>query len=265
MNVQPVGLQLRQWRQRRRLCQLDLAGDADISARHLSFVETGRSLPSREMILHLSEHLEVPARERNLLLVAAGYAPVFSERPLSDPSLKPARDAIDAVLNSHKPYPCFAVDRHWNIVASNQALPEMYEGVAPELLAVPINGLRLALHPHGLAQRTLNLGEWRTHLLARLAQQVNVTADRTLVALLRELSNYPAPPPSHRPQPGDVLVPFRIDTALGELSFFSTTMVFGTPVDITLSELAIESFFPADEATVAAVRKSAGAISLPPT
>jgi transcriptional regulator with XRE-family HTH domain len=263
MTVQPVGIQLRQWRQRRRLSQLDLAGDADISARHLSFVETGRSLPSREMVLHLCEHLDVPARERNVLLVAAGYAPVFFERPLNDPSLKPARDAIDAVLNSHKPYPCFAIDRHWNIVASNLALPEMYEGMAPELRTPPINALRLALHPKGLAPRTINLGEWRAHLLTRLAQQVNLTADHALVALLRELSAYPSPPAAHRPQAGDVLVPFRIATSLGELSFFSTTMVFGTPVDITLSELAIESFFPADAATVAAVKKSTGSISLP--
>jgi transcriptional regulator with XRE-family HTH domain len=258
MTVQPVGNQLRQWRQRRRLSQLDLACEAEISTRHLSFVETGRSLPSREMILHLAEYLEIPARERNVLLVAAGYAPVFSERSLSDPSLKPARDAIDAVLQSHKPYPCFAIDRHWTIVASNLALPEMYEGVAPELRTGPINALRIALHPKGLAPRIVNLGEWRAHLLSKLAQQVHLTADPVLIALLAELSAYPAPPALQSAPATDVLVALRIATSLGELSFFSTTMVFGTPVDITLSELAIESFFPADEATVTAVKKSAG-------
>src|SRR5262245_19994630 len=172
MNIQPVGSHLRQWRQRRRMSQLDLALGAEISTRHLSFLETGRSSPSREMILRLSDELEIPMRERNVLLVAGGFAPIFSERSLNDPALAPARQAIDLILESHKPYPAFAVDRHWKIGASNAALQELYEGVDPELMKPPVNALRLSLHPKGVAQRIENLAEWRAHLLHRLRQQV---------------------------------------------------------------------------------------------
>src|SRR3569832_2320796 len=160
-----IGDHLREWRQRRRLSQLDLAGAAEISARHLSFVETGRATPSREMSLHLSEQLAIPMRERNVLLDAAGYAPIFPERPLSDPALAPVRDAIDKVLEGLKPYPAFALDRHWNIVASNRALQPMYEDVDPQLLERPVNAMRLSLHPNGLAPRIETLAEWRGHLL----------------------------------------------------------------------------------------------------
>jgi transcriptional regulator with XRE-family HTH domain len=253
MNAQPVGIHLRQWRQRRRLSQLDLASEAEISPRHLSFVETGRSTPSREMILHLSEQLEIPMRERNVLLVAAGYAPIFPERSLSDTALAPARAAIDLVLESHKPYPAFALDRHWNVVASNSALQAMYEGVVPDLLERPVNAMRLTLHPEGLSKRTENLGEWRAHLVHRLRQQAEMTADPKLLALLQEVSAYPAPPAPHGHDANAMVVPFRLRVRGGVLSFFSTTMVFGTPVDVTLSEIAVESFFPADAATVALV------------
>ncbi len=256
---QPVGTLLREWRQRRRLTQLDLALDADISPRHLSFVETGRAQPSREMLLHLSEELEIPLRERNTLLVAAGFAPMFKERKLDDAALARAREAIGLVLEGQKPFPAFALDRHWNVAASNSALQELYEGVAEELMRPPVNALRLSLHPRGIAPRIENLGEWRAHLLARLRKQIELTADPVLKELMQEVSGYPEPE-SHAPEAGleqAVLVPLKIRTSLGRLSFMSTTTVFGTPVDVTLSELAIEMFFPADQATAEAVRRAA--------
>jgi transcriptional regulator with XRE-family HTH domain len=260
--TQPVGGLLRQWRQRRRLSQLDLACDAGISTRHLSFVETGRAQPSRDMLLHLSEQLDVPVRERNVLLVAAGYAPMFPERPLRDPALAAARAAIDLVLDRQKPYPAFALDRHWNIVASNAALPELYDGVAPELLQPPVNAMHLSLHPHGLAPRIVNLAEWRAHLLFRLRRQVELTADPELIKLLRDVSSYPssAGTPIEAAQlEHEIVIPFRIKAAGEILSFFSMTTVFGTPVDVMLSELALELFFPADHATEAAVRRMGAA------
>jgi transcriptional regulator with XRE-family HTH domain len=255
-----VGGLLRQWRQHRRLSQLDLACDAGISTRHLSFVETGRAHPSREMLLHLSEQLDVPVRDRNVLLVAAGYAPMFPERPLTDPVLTAARSAIDLVLERQKPYPAFALDRQWRVVASNAALPELYEGVAADLLEPPVNAMRLSLHPQGLAPRIVNLGEWRAHLLYRLRRQVELTADRALIHLLHEVSAYPAPLDRSRKIPNvehEIAVPLRITTAAGVLSFLSMTTVFGTPVDVMLSELALEMFFPADDDTAAAVERLA--------
>ena len=229
------------------------------SARHLSFVETGRSLPSREMILHLAEQLEIPMRERNVLLVAAGYAPIFPERSLDDPALASARKAIDVVLEGHKPYPAFAIDRHWTVIASNAALPELYVGVSAALLQQPINALRLSLHPQGLAPQIVNLAEWRAHVLARLRRQVDITADPVIVDLLKEISAYPMPDglsPGHATtNQYEVAVPFKVVTEAGVLSFFTTTTIFGTPVDVTLSELALELFFPADAATAEAVRR----------
>ena len=252
--AQPVGALLREWRQRRRMTQLDLALEANISARHLSFVETGRSQPSREMLLHLSEELDIPLRQRNALLTSAGFAPMFAERRLDDAALASAREAIDLVLAAQKPFPAFALDRHWNIAASNGALPQLYEGIAPELLAPPMNALRLSLHPGGLAPRIVNLAEWRAHLLLRLRRQVELTGDAQLAELLREASGYPAPPALEVPEHA-VLVPCRIRTPAGLLAFFSTTTIFGSPVDVTLSELALESFFPADSQTAQAVRQ----------
>jgi transcriptional regulator with XRE-family HTH domain len=253
--TQTVGDLLREWRTRRRMSQLVLASEAEISTRHLSFVESGRATPSREMIMHLAERLEVPLRARNALLVAAGYAPLFRERPLSDPQLGAAREAVDRVLKGHEPYPAVAVDRHWTIVAANGALAPLVAPAAPALLAPPVNALRLSLHPDGIASSIVNWHTWRAHLLARLQRQVEASGDATLAALHDELAGYPAPAGAEDPTPGEaapsnaIAVPLRLDTPHGVLSFFSTTTVFGTPVDVTLSELAIEAFFPADPRT----------------
>ena len=258
--VRPIGDHLREWRQRRRLSQLDLALEAEISTKHLSFLETGRAQPSREMVLHLAERLEVPLRERNVLLVSAGFAPVFPQRPLGDPALQPARKAVDLVLKGHEPYPAIAIDRHWTLIAHNAAVPPLFGAADPALLQPPVNVLRLSLHPKGLAPRIANLGEWRAHLLTRLRQQIDVTADGELMRLLDELSAYPAPGGAKAPRAtvsddyAGVVVPLQFVTDAGTLSLFSTTTIFGTPVDVTLSELAIESFFPADAATAALLR-----------
>jgi transcriptional regulator with XRE-family HTH domain len=254
-----VGELLRDWRQRRRLTQMDLALEADISSRHLSFVETGRAQPSRHLLTHLSEVLEVPLRERNRILMAGGFAPIYAERSLDDDALATARAAIDIVVAAQKPYPAFALDRHWNIAVTNQALPELYDGVAPALMQPPVNALRASLHPQGIAARIVNLAEWRAHLLFRLRKQIDLTGDETLRALLHEVLSYSydgnqlqkdKEPHIHH----SVLVPLTLHTPLGLLSFFSTTTVFGTPVDVTLSELAIEMFFPADAETDRLVR-----------
>lgn len=249
-----VGEQLRDWRQRRHYSQLDLAGLADISARHLSFIETGRSLPSRAMLLRLSDRLEIPLRERNRLFTAAGYAPLYGERRLDAPGLEAARRAVELVLRGHEPYPALAVDRHWNMHSANRAVAPFLKGVAAELLEPPINVLRLSLHPEGVAPRIANLGEWRAHLLHRLRQQVESGGDPVLAALLEELEGYPAPAHDGQPQPGALAVPMRMRSEVGELSFISTTTVFGTPLEVELSELAIESFFPADERTARILR-----------
>lgn len=251
-----VGDHIRDWRARRRLTQMDLALDAEISPKHLSFIETGRSRPSRQMVLHLAEQLDVPLRERNAMLVAAGFAPVFSERPLDAPDLAAARRAVDLVLKGHEPYPALAVDRHWNLVAANAALgPFMV--AEPELLTQPMNVLRMTLHPKGLAPRIVNLTEWRSHLLDRLRRQIDATADAGLQALHDELKAYPAPPAAvgvpHGQDLGGVAVPMRLQTEQGVLSFISTVTVFGTPTDVTLSELALETFFPADDFTAKAL------------
>jgi transcriptional regulator with XRE-family HTH domain len=264
-SIRPVGDLLREWRQRRRLSQLDLASEAEISTRHLSFLETGRSQPSRDMVLHLAEQLDVPLRDRNVLLQAAGYAAVFPEHPLGDPALKAARQAIDQVLAGHEPNPALAVDRHWTLIASNAATRRLLAGTDPALLHPPVNVLRLSLHPEGLAPRTANLGEWREHLLARLRRQIDISGDPVLVRLLRELRDYPGSdgPGSDGSDGVDrdataVAVPIRLITEAGVLAFFSTTTVFGTPVDITLSELAVEAFFPADQQTAETLRRLAG-------
>ena len=257
-----IGDHLREWRQRRHLSQLDLAGDAEISARHLSFVETGRAAPSREMVLKLAERLEVPLRERNVLLVAAGFAPAFPQRSLDDPALKSARAAIDLVLKAHEPNPALAYDRHWNLVTANRMVAPLLAGIPERLLGQPFNILRLAFHPEALAARTVNLAEWCGHLLERLHRQCEVTADPELLKLYQELKAYPIPARS-APLPADnVAIPLKLRSEGGEvLSFFSTTMVFGTPVDITLSELALETFFPADDLTARRMREMAASLS----
>jgi transcriptional regulator with XRE-family HTH domain len=261
-----IGDLFREWRQRRRLSQLDLALRADVSARHLSFVETGRSQPSREMVLHLAERLEVPLRERNALLLAAGYAPAFTERPLQDPALAGARDAVERVLAGHEPYPALAVDRHWNVVTANRAIAPFLTCVSPVLQQPPVNVLRASLHPDGMAPRIANLGEWRAHIFARLRRQIDLSGDPVLADLLGELRGYPAPGGDAAPtdRPAAVVVPLRFVSPAGMLDFVSTTMVFGTPLDITLSELALEMFFPADAATGAILRDLAGGRDNPP-
>jgi transcriptional regulator with XRE-family HTH domain len=256
----PFGDHLRQWRQQRRLSQLDLAQEAEISTRHLSFVETGRSMPSREMVLRLAERLDIPLRERNALLVSAGYAPMYRERPLDDPALAPARQAVEAILKSHEPNPALAVDRHWNLVAANRMLPHLMQGASPVLLEPPVNVLRLSLHPEGLAPKIANLVQWRSHIFERLRHQVQVTGDSALASLLEELRSYPVPDGCDERLEGEmlgVLMPFRFRTPQGTLSFISTTTIFGTPVDVTLQELALETFFPADETTAQALRQLA--------
>ncbi|MDO9358820.1 MAG: helix-turn-helix transcriptional regulator [Polaromonas sp.] len=260
-SAQPFGEHLRHWRQHRRLSQLDLASEADISTRHLSFVETGRSVPSREMVLRLSERLDIPLRERNTLLVAAGYAPMYRERALSDPALASARQAVELILKSHEPWPALALDRHWNIVAHNRMVPMLLAGADASLLQAPVNVLRLSLHPQGLAPKIANLAQWRNHLFERLRQQIAATADPALAALLDELRAYPGEENRDEPEKlhldGEhlgVAMPFRFSTPAGVLSFISTTTIFGTPVDVTLQELAMETFFPADDFTTQTLR-----------
>lgn len=260
----PIGAHLRHWRQHRHLSQQGLALEADISTRHLSYLETGRSAPSREMVLRLAERLAVPLRERNALLVAAGFAPMYQARPLDHPDLAAARQAVELVLKGHEPNPALAVDRHWNLVAANALVPLLLEGVAPHLLAPPVNVLRLSLHPEGLGPRLVNPAQWRAHLLHRLQQQIAATSDAQLQALHDEIAAYPEEGAERHASPhhgaaSDIVVPFQLRTPQGVLlSFISTITIFGTPVDVTLQELAVESFFPADAATQAALAQLAG-------
>ena len=251
------GALLRVWRQRRRRSQLDLALDAEVSQRHLSFVESGRATPSREVVVRLAEQLDVPLRERNTLLLAAGYAPLYAERPLDDPAMRPVQQAVELILRAHAPHPALAVNRHWHMVAANASVAALLTGVADSaLLTPPVNVLRLSLHPRGLAPHVANLPEWRAHLLERLRRQVEASADPVLTALLAELAAFDAPPdgrpaaPAHAHYlPTGIAVPLQLNTAQGRLSLISTTTVFGTPVEVTLSELAIEAFYPADDIT----------------
>jgi transcriptional regulator with XRE-family HTH domain len=253
-----IGEYLRDWRQRRHRSQLDLAVDAEISARHLSFVETGRASPSREMVMKLAERLDVPLRERNVLLVAAGYAPAFAQRSLDGPMLKSARAAIELVLKAHEPNPALAYDRHWNLVTANRMVAPLLEGIPERLLGKPVNIMRLAFHPEGLAARTVNVAEWCGHLLERLHRQCEATADPELLKLYDDLNSYRLPARAAPLSPdNNVAIPLKLRHDGEVLSFISTTMVFGTPVDITLSELALETFFPADDFTAERMRKIA--------
>lgn len=254
-HTRPVGDLLREWRQRRRLSQLALALDAEISTKHLSFLETGRSRPSRDMLLHLAELLDIPLRERNALLQAAGFAALYPQHALSDPEMQAARQAMEAVLTAHDPYPALAIDRHWTLVSANRATGRLLAAaVAPKLLEPPANVLRASLHPDGLAPAIANLPVWRGHILARLRQQIAATADPALSDLLQELAAYPGG--TEHPAPSDTGLVIPLQLRLGDrvLSLFGTTTVFGTPVDITLAELALEAFYPADAQTAEALR-----------
>ncbi|WP_274630691.1 helix-turn-helix domain-containing protein [Arvimicrobium flavum] len=241
------------------MSQLDLAGEAEISQRHLSFVESGRAAPSRDMVIRLAEGLDIPLRQRNRMLLAAGFAPHYSERPVNGPSLAPAMDTVRAVLKGHEPCPAIAVDRHWNMIASNEAIAPFLAGVEdPSLLQPPVNVLRLSLHPKGVAPHIVNLAEWKAHLLERLRRQVDTSGDSTLEELESELRAYPGGVSQTRIVHNEgtaIAHMLRLKAGDAVLSFISTITVFGTPLDVTLSELAIESFFPADEPTRMALQR----------
>jgi transcriptional regulator with XRE-family HTH domain len=236
---------------------MELALEAEISTRHLSFVETGRSQPSREMILKLAERLEIPLRERNELLLAGGFAPVYREQSLESPALEQERDAVQRILTGHEPYPALAIDRHWNMLAFNQAIAPLLTGVAPALLQQPVNALRLTFHPDGLAPRIANLAEWRDHMFHRLDRLIFLSGDPELVELRRELAGYPVEDSIETIDVDSLIIPMVVRTPAGLLSFFHTTTVFGTPLEITLSELAIEAFFPANAETAEILRELA--------
>ncbi|SIS80819.1 transcriptional regulator, XRE family [Paracoccus saliphilus] len=258
-----AGELLRQWRQRRRLSQLALASEADISQRHLSFLESGRSRPSRDMVMHLGERLEIPLRERNLILTAAGHAPHYPHRGLDAPELSGARRVVEDVLHGHLPHPALAVDRHWTLISANASAQALMANAAPHLLEGDINVLRLSLHPEGLAPRILNLPEWRSHLLTRLDHEIRQSADAKLAALRDEIAAFPfqastAPARSDPAREGRIAVPLRLKSDAGPLTFLSTTTVFGTATDVTLSEVTIEAFFPADERTAKAMADRPG-------
>jgi transcriptional regulator with XRE-family HTH domain len=259
-----IGDLIKEWRTRRRLSQLDLALEAGVSQRHLSFVESGRSAPSRDMVEMLSEHLGLPLRERNILLLSAGFAPAFAERKLSDPTMEAARSAVERVLKGHEPNPAPAVDRYWRLVMANAVVGSLLGLVEDKsLLQGDVNVLRISLHPGGLAPHILNIAQWKAHLLLRLAQQIDVTADQQLMELERELAAYPVPPrkgglPSREEADG-IAIPFEMKVGDQILSFISTTTIFGTPVDVTLSELAVEAFFPANPETAVALQAMAKA------
>lgn len=262
-NAQTFGDLVRDWRVRRRMTQMDLALEAELSPRHMSFLETGRSRPSREMVLRLAERLDLSLRDRNQLLAAAGFAAVYPERNLDDPALAAGRRAIELILAGHEPHPALAVDRRWNLISYNAAAGDLMGGIDPSLLTPPVNVLRASLHPNGLAGRILNLVEWRAHILERLRRDLAASPDAELAALLAEIAAYPAPPAAvgraHGADYGGIAVPMRLQTEAGVLTFLSTTTVFGTAVDVTLSELILETFFPADEQTARVMTRAAEA------
>jgi transcriptional regulator with XRE-family HTH domain len=262
MSRSGVGELIRDWRNRRKYSQLDVSSELGVSTRHLSFVETGRSRPSPELILTLAEFLDVPLRERNTMLLAAGYAPRYSTRPLSDPSMTKVTASLQRLLDAHDPYPGVVVDRQWNVLLANAAATAFTQGVAPELLA-PLNVFRVCLHPDGLASRTLNFDDWAAYLLRQLRRSIQVSGDPALIALEEEVAAYPTLAGVARPAETSywddppLLVPFRLSAGGTDLSFFTTLTTFGTPLDITLEELAVELFFPADDATEAVLRAPA--------
>ena len=247
-----VGELIRTWRQRRNLSQLELSLDSAISARHLSFVETGRANPSREMVLHLAERLEIPLRERNGLLLAAGFAPLFEERALDHADMAPVRGALEHFLHAHEPYPAVVVDGRWNLVTANDALAILTDGVAPPLLEPPANGLRITLHPEGMAPRILNFAEWSSHMIRRLRRRAAITADSELERLYEEVKEYPRvalDSPTAESEASEIVLPLRMRHEARELAFLSTISTFGSAHDITLAELSIEAFYPANART----------------
>ncbi len=249
---------IRTWRQRRHLSQLELSSQVEVSTRHLSFVETGRAKPSRDMVLHLADHLDVPLRDRNQLLLSAGFAPMYPESSLHSPQMLAIRETLRKLLAGHAPYPALVVDRWWNLVEANESLLVLLGGVAPHLLEPPINVLRLSLHPDGITPQILNLGEWRSHLLGRLRRQVALTADNELADLLTELESYPCDQAEVDVHAADeVVVPLRLRLGDVDLAMMSTVATFGTPLDVTVAELVIETFFPADEVTTQWLRENA--------
>jgi len=244
----PVGQLLRQWRERRRLSQLELSIQAEISTRHLSFVETGRSRPTPEMILKLTEHLDVPLRERNQLLLAGGYAPAYPQHGLDAPELASVRHALRQVLAGHEPHPALVMNRWWEMLDANAAVPVLVAGCAAELLEPPVNVLRLSLHPDGMAGRIENLAQWRTHLLGQVRRRAEQTGDERLAELHAELESYPGGQDMSVPA-NNVVLPLRLRHDTGTLSFFSISAAVETAADVTVDELVIESFYPADQET----------------
>ncbi|GAB3939779.1 helix-turn-helix transcriptional regulator [Kribbella albertanoniae] len=253
----PVGELLRGWREHRRLSQLDLANRVEVSTRHVSFVETGRSQPSREMVLRLAEHLDVPLRHRNQLLLAGGYAPMYTESSLHSPAMLAIRTTLRRLLEAHQPYPALVVDRWWNIVEANSGIKIFTTDVDETLLKAPINALRLTLHPDGLASRITNLADVRASALASLQRQIVSTADPELQDLYDELRGYSTDDQPVHPGPAEVVVPIELTYRGERLSLLTMIATFGTPLDVTVSELMIESFYPADEATADLLRKLA--------
>ncbi|MFJ9407937.1 helix-turn-helix domain-containing protein [Streptomyces sp. NPDC101393] len=263
-----VGALLREWRDRRRVSQLELALRAGSSARHISFIETGRSRPSQEMVLRLAEHLDVPVRERNALLIAAGYAPAYPETPLDDPSMDALRAGMEQLLTGYEPFPALVLDGRYDVRAANRGVALLLEGVDPALLQPPLNSMRITLHPAGLAPRIRNFAEWRGHLLAQMERQLALLRSAPLRALYDEVSGYPVPGsggdrdpaapgavPAHSPahSAAPFALPMMIEHRGTVLSFLSTIATFNTPMDVTVSELAVEAFLPADPETAAAL------------
>jgi transcriptional regulator with XRE-family HTH domain len=250
--VEPVGVLVRRWRERRSRSQLDVSLAADVSTRHLSYVETGRANPSRELIERLCDELDVPLRERNAFYLGAGFAPEYPERPFVD--LGAARTAIDLMLRGLEPNPALAVNVRWDLLAANRAMAAFFQGVSPDLLEPPVNVLRVSLHPRGLADHIVNLVEWRAHVLGRVRRQLERTAAPGLAQLLADLESYAGADDGGDDRRGGstldgIAIPLRLETDQGELALLYTTTVFGAPRDVTLDEVAIEAFFPADDAT----------------
>lgn len=257
-DTEPVGLLMRRWRERRHRSQLDVALAANLSTRHLSYIETGRATPSRTMIGRLCDELDVPLRERNAFYLAAGFAPVHPERPLSD--LGAARAAVEAVLRGHEPNPALAVNARWELLAANRAASAFLDGLPPALCAPPVNVLRATLHPDGLSRRIRNMSQWHAHVVRRVRRQLDRTAAEGLADLLAELESYPvAEDGADRGPVNDLAAPLRLDSEHGELALIYTTTVFGSPRDVTLDEIAVETFFPADAATAEVLRAMASA------